>query len=248
MGNFRNELKEYQTIPRKLIFDNNMSDRARFLFCYMASKPDDWDFFLEPMAKELGYSTETLRKYINELITNGWLIKGNQENESGKFGAVKYTLKARKDTPSAKNTEAEKIRHGKNPTQHNKDNNIIDNTLFGITIIEKEKISKKEKDELFEKCWIAYHRKGRKKQAKMQWDKLTDDEKSRVQNHIKAYTSEREIQYQQDFERYLRDKTFNTVVYGKGNKVIYDPSNENQPQSNKCQNNGTVIIGGQTYK
>jgi len=127
-------------------------------------------------------------------------------------------------------------------------NNIVNNTLFGNTIIEKEKISKKEKDETFEKCWIAYHRKGRKKQSKLQWDKLTDDERSKVLQHIIAYTSEREIQYQQDFERYLRDKTFNTVIYGKGNKIIYDPSSENQPQSSKCQNKGTVIIGGQTYK
>lgn len=121
MAKINNELKEYQTIPRKLIFDNTISDRARFLYCYMAAKPNDWDFFLKPMATELGYSIETLRKYINELIENGWLVKGGQENEKGVFGAVEYTLKANKDLPYTENTEAEKFRHGKNPTQHNKD-------------------------------------------------------------------------------------------------------------------------------
>ena len=65
MANFNNELNNYQVIPRDLIFDNTLSDRARFIFCFMASKPNGWDFFLEPMAKEIGYSVETLRKYIN---------------------------------------------------------------------------------------------------------------------------------------------------------------------------------------
>lgn len=41
MSKFNNELKNYQPIPRELIFDNKMSDRARFVYCYMASKPDD---------------------------------------------------------------------------------------------------------------------------------------------------------------------------------------------------------------
>ena len=41
--------------------------------------------------------------------------------------------------------------------------------------------------------------------------------------HIKAYVTSRELQFQQDFERYLRDKTFTTIVFSK-NKVIYDPT------------------------
>jgi hypothetical protein len=119
MANFNNELKDYQSIPRALIFDNDMSDRARFLFCYMASKPDNWNFYIANMTKELGYSDETLRKYINELISCGWLIKGEQSN-LGKFGAVEYTLKAKKtDTEKC---DTEKIRYGENPAHKEKDN------------------------------------------------------------------------------------------------------------------------------
>ena len=70
MGNFVNKLSNYQVLPRELIFDNTLSDRARFVYCYMASKPTDWDFLMNPMAKEIGYSVETLRKYINELVEN----------------------------------------------------------------------------------------------------------------------------------------------------------------------------------
>lgn len=114
MANFNNELREYQTISRKLIFDNNLSDRARFVYCYMASKPDGWNFFLDTMAKEIGYNIDTLRKYINELISSGWLIKGRQEN-NGKFGAVEYTLLSNKKVPETSDTE--KTRVGEIPTQ-----------------------------------------------------------------------------------------------------------------------------------
>ena len=117
MAKFTNELSDYQVISRELIFDDTLSDRARFVYCFMAAKPDGWAFFLEPMAKEIGYSVDTLRKYINELSISGWLIKGEQQiGEKGHFGAVEYTLKA------TKITDSENFRHGKNLTQDNKDN------------------------------------------------------------------------------------------------------------------------------
>lgn len=126
MGNFVNKLSNYQVIPRELIFDNTLSDRARFVYCYMASKPNGWDFYMNPMAKEIGYSVETLRKYINELVENGWLVKGEQKNE-GLFGAVTYTLNDSKThnkeeaSDATKNSDTEKIRHGEITTQYNID-------------------------------------------------------------------------------------------------------------------------------
>ena len=80
----------------------------------------------------------------------------------------------------------------------------------------------KHKD-LFEQCWVAYNRKGIKSQAYKQWVKLTDEEKNSVMPHIKAYVLSRELSYQKDFERYLRDRVFNDVVV-KGNEVLYDPN------------------------
>ena len=82
-----------------------------------------------------------------------------------------------------------------------------------------------KKDELFEKCWVAYRRKGSKKKAKEYWNKLSGKEKNSVLDHINAYVSSREVSYQKDFERYLRDKTFSTVVF-QNNMVLYDPTGE----------------------
>ena len=215
MGNFKSELSNYQNVPRELVFDKTLSDRARFVYVFMACKPDDWDFYLEPMAKDIGYSVDTLRKYINELVASGWLVKGEQSNEHGIFGAVEYTLKA------TKFTDTENFRYGKNAAQENIDNISLPNTKD--TDNKEKKKEEETNKELFEQCWIAYRRKGSKKKAFEYWKKLTDVEKQNVMPHIKAYVSTRELQYQKDFERYLRDKIFTTVVFAN-NMVIYDPT------------------------
>ncbi len=122
MGNFRNKLKEkFSQIPNELIFDNSLTDRARFVYVYMASKPSGWNFYLNPMAKELGYSVETLRKYLNELVAYGWLTKGEQQIQvAGRWGAVEYVLEDEK-IPTPKNTDAEKTRHGEKNSLSNTD-------------------------------------------------------------------------------------------------------------------------------
>lgn len=216
MGNFKSELSNYQNVPRELVFDKTLSDRARFVYVFMACKPDGWDFFLEPMSKDIGYSVDTLRKYLNELVASGWLVKGEQSNEHGIFGAVEYTLKA------TKFTDTENFRYGKNTAQENIDNISLPNTK-DTDNKEKKKEEKEINKELFEQCWIAYRRKGKKGKSLPYWKKLTESEKQMVLPHIKAYVTSRELQYQQDFERYLRDKTFTTIVFLK-NRVIYDPT------------------------
>ena len=103
--------------------------------------------------------------------------------------------------------------------------NIAPNIIYNNTK-EKNEIDKsisKSSDELFETCWVSYRRKGSKKKAKEYWRKLTDAEKENVMAHIKAYVKSRDLCYQKDFERYLRDKTFNEIII-KGNNVVYDPT------------------------
>ena len=242
MANFNNELNNYQAIPRDLIFDNTLSDRARFVFCFMASKPNGWDFFLEPMAKEIGYSVETLRKYINELVNSGWLEKGEQKNEGGMFGAIEYTLKATK-SPSMKKpcteiTVSEKIRVGENPTL-----NKIDNKQKKDNKEKEINKSISEKDEAFEQCWLAYRRKGSKAKAYKEWEKLTANDKLQAGKHIRYYVeSATDVKYQKDFERYLRDKCFLNVVYKDG-KIIFDIETPNEPQKED-----KLIVNGVIYR
>ena len=94
--------------------------------------------------------------------------------------------------------------------------------------------------ELFETCWVAYRRKGSKKKSLEYWKKLTDKEKDKVLPHVKAYVASRDLVYQKDFERYLRDKIFNTIVIDKNNTVTYDPARQEE------RNTGMYLPEGRT--
>lgn len=115
--------------------------------------------------------------------------------------------------------------------------------LMGLDEPKKEKKGK-EKDESFEEAWLLYRRKGSKKIASEQWAKMSQKEKDTAMKHIVAYVGSRELQYQKDFERYLRDKCFNNVVYDK-QFVIFDP-NITQPEPTKKEDK--LIIDGTVYR
>jgi hypothetical protein len=111
LNTLKNKVKENFTIvPNELLRDNSISDRARFVYCVMAGKPENWKFYNKALAKELNYSVDTLRKYINELSENGWLYKIVKP-----FDANDYELNHTKFAVS------EKTRHGENTTLENPD-------------------------------------------------------------------------------------------------------------------------------
>jgi hypothetical protein len=114
MNKLNNKIKDnFTIIPNDIIRNKSISDRARFIFCYMASMPDDWKFYQGVMAKELGYTKDTLRKYIEELLETGYLDR-EQRREVGKFDSYDYTLNF---SPCTKKADTVKYRDGKNPTR-----------------------------------------------------------------------------------------------------------------------------------
>ena len=81
-----------------------------------------------------------------------------------------------------------------------------------------------ELTEWFEDLWLLYERKGCKAKAKKEFEKLSKEEIATMRSHIPAYLQSRpERQYRLDFERYIKNKAFTSVVYSKQNIVLYDP-------------------------
>ena len=116
MNKLNNKIKDnFTIIPNDIIRNKTLSDRARFIFCYMASMPDDWKFYQGVMAKELGYTKDTLRKYIEELLQTGYLNR-EQRRETGKFDSYDYTLNF---SPCIEKADTVKTRNGKNPIREN---------------------------------------------------------------------------------------------------------------------------------
>lgn len=90
----RNHLRsEFSQIPNALIEDRTLSATARALFCYLAVKPDSWEFYMRDIAKALQISTPTLRKIVVELHEAGWIDDVGQERSSdGTFGAKIFSI------------------------------------------------------------------------------------------------------------------------------------------------------------
>ena len=108
--------------------------------------------------------------------------------------------------------------------------------------------------EYFEDMWLLYERKGGKANAKKEFAKLTEEEVLLMAQHIPAYIKSRpERQYRQDFERYIKHKTFLSVVYSKQNEILYDPDAANTSASTEkpaefTQESESYTINGVSYR
>lgn len=199
----------------------------------------------------LNIGKQALRDRIDKLVLFNLLEKEAIRNEQGSF--VVFRIGTRYEQLVYNKKEEGGVYQ---TTQGCVENYTPKNssTINSSTIKEKEDKSSK-KDELFEQCWVAYNRKGSKAKSKVQWEKLSQKEKDKVITHIKAYVSSRELHYQQDFERYLKYKTFNDLVVTKNN-VIYDPSNATNDSlftnigehKNTDKSDNVVEINGQKYR
>ena len=201
----------YTTISNVFLRDKELSLKAKGLLATILSLPENWDFSIKGICATIKEGTTAVYSAIDELKEHGYCKVVTNRNEKGMIVGNDYTFY---EDPSMENLNVG------NQTQINT-NISLPNTKDTDN---KEKNKEEETNkELFEQCWIAYRRKGKKGKSLPYWKKLTESEKQMVLPHIKAYVTSRELQYQQDFERYLRDKTFTTIVFSK-NKVIYDPT------------------------
>lgn len=107
------------------------------------------------------------------------------------------------------------------------DNNI-NNTYSKQHIVNKEEDTNvSPKKELFEECWKLYGRKGSKKNAIIQWDKLKQEDYDKIKKHIPFYIKSNEFVYLKDFERYLKGRMFESRVVNKEGQTLFDPEREN---------------------
>lgn len=227
--------KDYTTISNLFLRDKKLSLKAKGLLATILSLPEDWDFSISGICAIVKEGKTAVYSAIDELKEYGYCTVEVSRDENGRITGNDYTFI---ENPYTENLNTD------NQPQLNKDlTNSIPNT--DITI--NKEINKKEYKEKFEECWIAYRRKGSKKKSLDCWNKLKESEMDMVMPHIKAYVSSRDIQFQKDFERYLRDKVFMEVVYN-GNNISYDPSESSKEDSSSSTTDGNLIINGQEYR
>lgn len=103
-----------------------------------------------------------------------------------------------------------------------------------LTAPRNKNVTSEEVAQTFEELWMLYERKGNKQIAKNEFAKLnpTEEEIVKMRMHIPAYIeAQPEKKYRLDFERYIKRRTFDSVVYSKDNALLYDPDAEIQQRT-----------------
>lgn len=106
----------FATVPEDLLFDATISPGGRCLYAILDRHADGegrmWPG-MKRLARLLGVTEETARKFRGELETNGWLENEGQTNSSEGFGNNRYVLIQVRDTanfPATEESRAENYR------------------------------------------------------------------------------------------------------------------------------------------
>lgn len=78
----------YTQVCNKILQDNRISLKAKGLYAYLFSKPDNWVFKIKIMLSELKDGRDSIYSGLNELITHGYILRKQINN--GSFGGVIY--------------------------------------------------------------------------------------------------------------------------------------------------------------
>ena len=117
----------FGAVPNDLLNDPEISFKAKGLYAYLNSKPDNWDFSVEGIASQVKDGVDSVRTGIHELEKSGYLKRVKHQNEKG-FWEVDYMLF---EEPVDEESYLGKSEAGKPPKQYKKEE-------------EKQKLNKKK--------------------------------------------------------------------------------------------------------
>lgn len=124
----KQKLKKQDTgfaqVKNEVLCDSTLSLKAKGLFAYLYSKPDNWDFSGHRMASECKETKDTIYKVLKELEEAGYLTRKRLST-----GKVSYDIaynpnpkvSDRVEKPNPKNAQVEKRPVGKVRTISNKE-------------------------------------------------------------------------------------------------------------------------------
>lgn len=204
------KLKKYNTgytqVLNEVIYNKTISLRAKGLYAYLFSKPDEWQFHWEVMATEIQETKGQMYPAIKELIEAGYIMRKQAKSENGVFGGIIYEFLE----PCAVSPCAEKTVYGKTSIHNNTD--ILSNTDN-----KKKEIYK----ESFEKFWKEFpkERIGNKDKAYSAWKRAIKEKRTTEEEIIQAakqYSQSEEVKrgYAKGCQAWINDDRFK-VKYTK---------------------------------
>lgn len=82
---------KYATVPNLLLNDSNISLKAKGLYAFIQSKPDNWEFSAERISSQLKEGLPSIKASLQELEKFGYLTRDRYQNLQG-YWEVEYTL------------------------------------------------------------------------------------------------------------------------------------------------------------
>ena len=127
--------KRYATTPNAILNEPLLSLKAKGMFAYLQSKPENWKFSVNRMANELMEGKQSIQNALKELENYGLLCRIAQKNERGKWIGFDYVLS---ETPFTENPSTVNPLTG-NPATLNKQYNNKQEIIKNITSIATDK-------------------------------------------------------------------------------------------------------------
>lgn len=84
--------ENFVVLDKGFLNDDQLSWKAKGLFAYMLSLPDDWSFSLADLATRSKCGREATARIVDELIQTGYLQKIQERTKDGKFGKVEFLV------------------------------------------------------------------------------------------------------------------------------------------------------------
>lgn len=234
--------RSYTVTANKVVRDGELSWKARGIFNYLWSMPEDWEFYMNEVVKHSKDGMTTLKSGIKELEDAGYLKRIPAHSDGGKFTGMDWLLSETQEfrqssEPSDGNTVSQETRQTVNQPLLN-----TNTTKDLITLSTKDtKRNKKESsDDLsgqtsltdrFEKLWKLYPKKQGKQVAFRAYKRA-----------VKKGTEDKDIELGiANYKKYIQIKKISSQYIKQGstwfNQGCWEDEYDygNQPQQKKRQ-------------
>nr|WP_314462735.1 helix-turn-helix domain-containing protein [uncultured Clostridium sp.] len=149
MGKIKlNKRDQFTIISNSVLKNKNLSLKAKGLYAYMWSLPDDWDYSVAGLTTLLKEGKDAINEALKELEREGYLVR-TILREGGKFKDMDYILhEFPQFPPFTENPHTEKPLTG-NPQQLNTNKTKKDNNQKNLPTVEGEPPVKKSYNHVF---------------------------------------------------------------------------------------------------
>jgi len=82
----------YVMLNKYVLYDKELSYKAKGILNYCMSRPDDWEFYEEEIAKHSTDGLASVKTGLKELIEKGYIVRNRKRDELGKFKGYEYLV------------------------------------------------------------------------------------------------------------------------------------------------------------